>query len=53
MGVCRVNCEDCGMVAILAAGFLLWMVLGGIVAIIVCPLLKVPEEREEAPRKAA
>jgi hypothetical protein len=41
------------MVTILAVGFLLWTVIGGIFAILVCPMLKEPEEESEAPRKAA
>jgi hypothetical protein len=41
------------MVTIFAVGFLLWLVIGGILAIVVCPLLKEPVEQTEAPRKAA
>jgi hypothetical protein len=49
----KAETENSRMVTILAAGILLWMVVGGIVAIVVCPLLKQPEEHRETPRKAA
>ena len=42
------------MVTIVASAILLWTVIGGIVAILVCPLLKQPPvERRKLPRKAA
>ncbi len=42
------------MVTILASAVLLWTVIGGIVAIVVCPLLEdSATERRKAPRKTA
>ena len=42
------------MVTIVASAILLWTVIGGIVAILVCPLLKQPTvERRRDPGKAA
>ena len=42
------------MVTLVASAILIWTVIGGIVAILVCPLLKEAHvERRKEPRKAA
>lgn len=39
------------MPVFIAVALLLWIVIGGIVAIVVCPLLKEPADRPTAPRE--
>jgi hypothetical protein len=41
------------MLTIVVAAFLIWVVVGGIVAMVVCPLMKDPAERRRKERKTA
>ena len=40
------------MLVFIAVALLLWLVIGGIVAMLVCPLLKEPADRRREPQEA-